>query len=322
MRLSQLIDRKTWLAPLAGYTDQAFRILCKRHGAEVLVSEMVSADGLIRDSVKTEALAEFEDRERPFAIQLFGSDPIVMAKAAEYCLRFQPDLIDLNMGCPVKKVIKRGAGSALMKEPSKAMAIVREVKQALDGALPLSVKFRSGWDAGSLNYLDFGLAMQDSGADILCLHPRTAKQMFSGQSNWEHIRQLVSAVDIPVIGNGDISSPESALRMYQDTGCVSIMIGRGALGYPWIFSQIKELQSSGFYHPLTFEQIKDTMLMHLELALRYRAERIVIKEMRSQLCHYVKGIVGGKEFRRRINVASSAEEIRGLIKSLLQILPE
>jgi len=315
MTLADFSGQKIWLAPLAGYTDRAFRVLCKRHGADVLVSEMVSADGLTRESFKTSKLIHFGEEERPYAVQLFGSDPLVMARGAALCLEFQPDLIDINMGCPVKKVIKRGAGSALMTDPPRAAAIVREVRNALDGRIPLSVKFRSGWDSGSLNYLEFGLLLQDSGVDLICLHPRTAKQMFSGTSNWDHITHLKSRLDIPLIGNGDIDSPEAALRMFEACGCDGIMIGRGALGRPFIFNQIKELISQGIYHPSTRDQLRSIMSEHLELALQFKRETVVVKEMRSQLCHYVKGAVGGAELRRQINTCPDAATLRALIYS-------
>ncbi len=314
--LQSLVPGKLWLAPLAGFTDRAFRVLCKENGADVLVSEMVSADGLIRDGGKTLMLMKFGDFERPFAIQLFGSDPKVMAQAAECALGYHPDLIDINMGCPVKKVVKRGAGSALMKTPAKAAQIVKEVKQAIAGSVPLSVKFRSGWDQASLNYLDFGLLMQESGADLLCLHPRTTSQMFSGQSNWEHIAQLKKAVDIPLIGNGDISSPEKAAQIYEQTHCDAIMIGRGALGQPWLFNNIKSYQASNIYQPRTVDMLQNTMLRHLELALKYKPEAVIIKEMRSQLCHYLKGYVGAAQIRVRLNRASSIQEYQEIISKL------
>lgn len=314
--LQSLVPGKLWLAPLAGFTDRAFRILCKENGADVLVSEMVSADGLIRDGGKTLMLMEFGDYERPFAIQLFGSDPLVMAKAAECALDYKPDLIDINMGCPVKKVVKRGAGSALMKTPEIAARIVEEVKRAIAGSIPLSVKFRSGWDQSSINYLDFGLKMQESGADLLCLHPRTTSQMFTGISNWEHIARLKEALDIPLIGNGDISTPEKAAQIYEQTKCDAIMIGRGALGQPWLFSNIKSYLSAATYQPRTLDMLKNTMLRHLELALRYKPEAVIIKEMRSQLCHYLKGYVGAAQIRARINRAGSIREYHEIISKL------
>lgn len=303
-----------WLAPLAGYTDQPYRLICKDWGAEVLLSEMVSADGLIRDSQKTAIFTQFAPGERPFGIQIFGHDPLTMAKAAEFLIPQKPDFIDINMGCPVKKVVKRGAGSALMKSPILAAQIVTECRKALSGLIPLSVKFRSGWDEKSLNYLDFGLALQDAGADFLCLHPRTTKQMFSGKSNWEHITALKARLNIPLIGNGDIQSPEDALAMLTESKCDGLMIGRGALGKPWIFSQCRQFLASGSYDPITKSQLLAIVLTHLGNALKIKPEAVVVREMRSQLCFYSKGILGKAELRRRINHAESADELRQILE--------
>lgn len=313
--MSDLLSQgKLWLAPLAGYTDQAFRTICKTWGADVLVSEMVSADGLVRDSKKTEAYLEFTSLERPFGIQLFGSDPVIMAKAAEQCLIHKPDFIDINMGCPVKKVVKRGAGSALMLSPDRASSIVKECKKALGNTIPLSVKFRSGWDNTSLNYLDFGLLMQDSGADFLCLHPRTQKQGFSGVSNWKHIKELKEVISVPLIGNGDVIDPESAFKLYSETGCDSIMIGRGALGKPWIFSHIKQYMQSNTYDSVLQHDLRETILKHIDLAIKYKGEYTAIREMRGQICSYSKGLVGGAELRRQVNQAKDADELVKLIE--------
>lgn len=312
-KLTALTDNKLWLAPLAGYTDRPFRQLCKSLGADVLVSEMVSADGLVRDSQKTVQFVLFEESERPYGIQIFGSDPLIMAKAAEFCLSFSPDFIDLNMGCPVKKVCKRGAGAALMTTPDLAGRIVHEVQNALAGSIPLGVKFRSGWNTDRLNFLDFGLLLQDSGADFLCLHPRTQTQMFSGTSNWEHIAVLKNRLAIPLIGNGDIVSPETALKMYGSTGCNSVMIGRGTLGKPWIFRQIHQLQEEGDYQPATRSLQLETIFRQIDLALRYKPEPVVTRELRSQLCFYTKGLVGAAELRQAINHAQSTAQIKEMI---------
>lgn len=311
--LEKLTTQKSWLAPLAGYTNQAFRLVCKSFGVDVLVSEMVSADGLIRDSGRTVQFIHFDDSQRPFAIQLFGHDPFTIAKAAEFCLPYRPDLIDLNMGCPVKKVVRRGAGSALMTDPDRAAKIVAETKKALGSQITLSVKFRSGWDSQSLNFLDFGSRMQDAGADILCLHARTARQMFGGKSNWDHIKALKAIARVPVIGNGDIDSPESAAQMYQSTGCDSVMIGRGALGRPWIFRQIKEFMLSGTYTPANRQEILSAALEHLDTALRYKREDVVVKEMRSQLTPYAHGLIGAPDLRRAINNTRSADDLRDIL---------
>ncbi len=308
-----------FLAPLAGYTDQAFRTLCKHYGADFLVSEMVSADGLTRDSAKTIRYVLFQDIERPFGVQIFGSNPLVMAKAAEFLLDFQPDFIDINMGCPVKKVIQRGAGSALMQNPDVAATIVREVKRCVGAKLPLSVKFRSGWDNNNLNYLAFGKLMQDSGADFLCLHPRTTKQMFSGLSNWEHIKVLKLALAVPLIGNGDVKTPEDALRMKQETNCDAVMIGRGALGRPWLFNQSKSMLISGSYPPLERVALRDVIVKHLDQAVQFKPEQVVVKEIRSHVCFYTKGLVGGAELRNKINHAESITEIIELLNHCLTV---
>jgi tRNA-dihydrouridine synthase B len=316
--INGLFDKpRLWLAPLAGYTDQAYRQICKEWGAEILVSEMVSADGLIRDSAKTAQYITFLDTERPLRNQNFGSEPYVMAKAAQFLIPYKPDFIDINMGCPVKKVVRRGAGSALMQTPEKAAVIVKEVQNALAGSIPFSVKFRSGWDNSSLNFLDFGLMMQDSGADFVTLHPRTSRQMFGGLSNWEHIKALKARLNIPVVGNGDLHSPEDAERMLNETRCDGLMIGRGALGKPWIFRQCREFLTSGSYTPITKNHLLETVVKHLELALQYQREAVVVKEMRSQLCFYTKGQLGGAELRNKINHAESAEELRQILRHML-----
>ncbi len=288
--------------------------MCKTFGVDVMVSEMVSADGLIQDSDKTIQFTLFSKEERPFGIQIFGSDPDVMARAAELCLFQNPDFIDLNMGCPVKKVVKRGAGSALMQTPEVAESIVRKVKSVLAGSCLLGAKFRSGWDPGSLNYLEFGMRLQSAGADFLCLHPRTRAQMFSGEADWNHIAALKEKLCISLIGNGDIKSPEDAARMFSETGCDSVMIGRGVLGKPWMFDQIHQLQTTGDYDPATLSLIRKTMFRHIDLALKFKPEQVVTKEMRSQLCHYTKGLVGSAELRQAINHAPNTDEIKRLIQ--------
>ena len=313
--LNTLMGAKLWLAPLAGYTDQAFRQLCRMNGVDVLVSEMVSADGLTREQRQTLRFIRFDPIERPFGIQLFGSDPLVLARAAELCLSVRPDFLDLNMGCPVRKVVKRGAGCALMRNPPLAGTIMREVKAALSGACLLGAKFRSGWNSGALNYLEFGATLEEAGADFLCLHPRTQEQMFGGAADWNQIARLRESISVPLIGNGDIRTPEDALELLSRTGCASVMIGRGALGKPWLFAQIRQLLDSGDYRPATKEQVLAAILSHIDLALKFKPERIVTRELRSQLCFYTKGLVGGAELRQAINHAESTDQIKDLLCS-------
>lgn len=312
-QVKALTEKKIWLAPLAGYTDKAFRTVCKYHGADITVSEMVSADGIIYNQKQTLAYMHFAETERPFGIQLFGSVPDVMAKAAEIACNYQPDFIDINMGCPVKKVNKRGAGGALMQNIGNAAEIVQACKSVLRHKLPLSVKFRSGQDSNSLNFLEYGLAMQEAGADIITLHPRTVKQMFTGVSNWEHIKELKSRLSIPLIGNGDIRTVADALQMYAETGCDGIMIGRGAVGNPWIFGQIKSTMAGGEVSAVSLPQKLETIFMQLEAFLSYRPERLVVKEIRSHLCYYTKSMNGAAKLRDAINHTSNLAELKHIL---------
>lgn len=312
-KFKSLTDNKLWLAPLAGYTDQPFRKICKEWGADVVVSEMISADGIVHKQRQTLAYLDFTNQERPFGVQLFGSNPLIMAKAAESALVYKPDFIDVNMGCPVKKVIKRGAGGALMSDLPRAQQIVKELKNVLPAGFPLSVKFRSGTDVNNLNYLDFGRAMQDAGADIITLHPRTVKQMFTGVSNWQHIKELKRHVSIPVVGNGDVKTAEDYLELYKVTGCDSVMIGRGILGHPWLFAQIRSLIEKKDI-PLITNDIKlQTIFKHLEYALIIKSERLVVREIRAILCFYTKGLSGSAKLRDTINHTDTINELKKIL---------
>jgi len=316
-KIKQLTEHKIWLAPLAGYTDKSFRTICKEAGADVVVSEMVSADGLVYNKSKTIVYADFPENQRPFGIQLFGSDVEIMAKAIEIILARKPDFIDVNMGCPVKKVVKRGAGSALMKTPVAAMKIVKEMKTVLEGtSIPLSVKIRSGWDANSQNAPEFSQMLQDAGADIICIHPRPRSQMFSGKSDWRIIQKIKQTVQIPVIGNGDIQNAEDALKMFSQTGCDSVMIGRGAIGRPWIFREIKQLVSSQISFNLSNEKKLEIIAKHLKSEVKEKGKINGIKEMRKHLAGYTKGVRGGAKVRNAINKTFREEEIIELITEL------
>lgn len=311
MDLTFLTDKKIWLAPLAGYTDSPFRKIAKLCKADVLVSEMVSADGLIYNSKNTESYCVFDENERPFGIQLFGSDSSIMGKATEIIMKFNPDFVDINMGCPVKKVVNRGAGSALMKDISNAAKITEAVKNVCEKYnKPLSVKFRSGWDLEKINYLEFGKALQNAGADILILHPRTRSQMFTGHSDWNHIKELKTTVNIPVIGNGDIVSPEDAEALYELSKCDGIMIGRGALGKPWIFADIKNININLSH--------KEIIKQHFLLKLKHSSNNSLkgIYEMRSHLNFYSKGQRNSSQFRQEIQSLTDPQKIINLIDKL------
>ncbi|OPX24292.1 MAG: tRNA dihydrouridine synthase DusB [Candidatus Latescibacteria bacterium 4484_107] len=235
------------LAPLAGVTDHSFRLLCREMGASLVYTEMVSADGLVRKNPGTGRLIHFGESERPIGVQLFGSDLAIMARGAEQLAERGFDLIDLNFGCPVKKVVKRNAGSALMRDPERLARITEAVVGAVD--LPVTVKIRSGWSEEAINAVQVARLVQEAGAKAITVHARTRKMGFSGQADWEVIAEVKAAVSIPVIGNGDVRTPEDARRMFDDTGCDLVMIGRGALGNPWIFRRTVVFLRTGAHLP-------------------------------------------------------------------------
>lgn len=318
-RTTTLTENKLWLAPLAGFSDRAFRLICKRCGADVTVTEMVSADGLVFDYERSVGYAYFDEAERPAGIQLFGSRPVIMAKGCELILPLKPNFIDVNMGCPVKKVVNRGAGSALLKDLPNAVEIVKALKTVLqESRIPLSVKIRSGWDKESIVIVEAARALEDAGADIIIVHPRTRSQFYSGKSDWSLISSVKSAVEIPVVGNGDIVEIRDAVRMKEETGCDSIMVGRGALGKPWIFAEIKSYLLTGTPFRLSYKERYEIIKQHTELTLSTKGEERGLKEMRAHFCHYTRGFIGGSKVRNRINNSVDREEILNLIGELYE----
>ncbi|MDO9576973.1 MAG: tRNA dihydrouridine synthase DusB [Candidatus Cloacimonadales bacterium] len=316
-KIARFTRHKLWLAPLAGFTDNAFRTICKECGADVVVSEMISADGLIFNREKSLAYAQFDEIQRPFAIQLFGAEAEIMQKGAEIALQENPDILDINMGCPMKKVIKKGAGSALMQNPEEAEKIVQAVKRVIEKAdIPLSVKIRAGWNKFSINAVDFGKRMEQAGADMICLHPRTRSQMFAGQSDWQLITELKKSVKIPVIGNGDIKDIDSAKQMFEQTGCDSIMIGRGILGNPWLFRTIKTYLETGELTDVDPEEKTRLIRKHIDLTWQEKGAERAIIELRSHFANYTKGFRGGAKVRNYINHCFDPDDIFELIKNL------
>jgi tRNA-dihydrouridine synthase B len=308
------IKNQIWLAPLAGYTDAPFRFVAKKCGADVVVSEMVSADGVKKSFDRMVHYTKFTEFERPFGIQLFGDNPLVMARATKLLVSVKPDFFDINMGCPVKKVVKRYAGSALMTRPDLAEDIVREVsKVCQDHGLPLSVKIRAGWDAEHINAVEFAQMIENAGADTIIVHPRTRSQMFTGLSDWDIIRQVKQAVSVPVVGNGDIKTLDDAKRMYETTGCDSIMIGRGALGQPWIFNIIKGRDPSLY----TGKFVYDIVCEHIDKVVEHNVNEHGLTQMRSHFAFYTKGYPEGAAARKVIFSTLDTNVIKETMRRLV-----
>jgi len=317
------ISTPVLLAPMSGITDYAFRILCREHGAGIVYSEFVSADGIIRENSKTLSLIRFSSKERPIGIQIFGSDPEVMSKAAEYVVTtFKPDLLDINFGCPVPKITKKGAGAAALKD----LSLMDDITSAVVGAAgdtPVTVKMRAGWDKNSIVVPDVGTRLSKLGIKAITLHPRTSCQGYSGRADWSLIRTLVSNLNnhtdggIPVIGNGDIQKPEDVLRMFEETGCDAVMVGRAALGNPWFFYQTAALLR-GESTPDT-PSLTDRIEMchrHFELLIKDRGEQAGTNLMRKHFGWYIKGFPGAAKIRHKLVTASGLEEMRQMLRGL------
>lgn len=301
-----------FLAPMAGVTDKAFRIICREHGVGLVYTEMVSSKGLYYGSKKTEIMLDIDDREAPVAVQIFGSDPQIMGEMAEV-ISENPKvaLIDINMGCPAPKITKNCEGSALMREPKLAESIIK--KTVLKSKKPVTVKFRKGWDEASINGVEFAKMAEGAGAAAVAVHGRTRAQMYEGKVDLSIIARVKEAVKIPVIGNGDVISPESAKRLFDETGCDAIMIGRGALGNPWIFNRILHYLNSGeiLSEPTSMDRI-DEALYHLDMMYDFKGQRGVI-EMRKHLAWYLKGIKGAALIRDKINRLENIDDIKKIL---------
>lgn len=306
---SRRIDGNVLCAPLAGYTDIAYREQALQYGAAMCYTEMVSCEALIRENGKTLSLLARAEGESEYGIQLFTASPAAAAGSMKYIEAYQPAVIDLNCGCPVPKVVKGGAGSALMKEPQQIAAIVSAMKS--ETSLPVSVKLRTGWDHQNYTFLEAGLRAEEAGACLVTLHGRTRSQGYGGRADWEKIARLKEALSIPVVGNGDLFSAEDAVRMLRETGCDGVMVARGAIGNPFIFEGIRALLNGGEppEPPSPYRRI-ETALMQLERAIEIKGERTAVKEMKKQLCAYTRGIPGSAGFRNRLVHSESAADYR------------
>lgn len=304
------------LAPMAGIADNAFRLLCKKHGADIVYSEMISSKAVYFNDKKTFELATFEEAERPLILQIFGSEPEIMAYAAKRLYEFcRPDGIDINMGCPVHKIVSGGDGSALMKKPDLVYEIVSRVREAVPCEVPVSVKIRKGFDEGSINFLDVALMAQRGGCDFIALHGRTRAQMYSGKADIEAVKQLKDALSVPLIGNGDVNSPESYDNMIK-TGCDAVMIGRGSYGNPFIFNNLKRYRDGGEMVIPHRDTVKATILEQLELSMRFKPEDVAIRESRKHISYYLKGFHGSAALRDAVNRAETKERLYEILGAL------
>lgn len=300
------------LAPMAGVTDLPFRLLCKEQGAGLLCMEMISAKALLYKNKNTKTLLEIHPQEYPVSLQLFGSDPDIISEIARRIEHLPFQILDINMGCPVPKVVKNGEGSALMNTPRLAYEIVYKTARAIKK--PVTVKIRKGFDDASVNAVEFAKMIEDAGGAAVTVHGRTREQYYSGKADWDIIRQVKESVSIPVIGNGDVMSGEDALRMQETTGCDGVMIGRGAQGNPWIFSELLEYERTGVMPPRPDASvIRDTMLRHARLQIEYKGDYIGIREMRKHVAWYTKGMRGAARLRDEINRVESYEELESLL---------
>lgn len=307
-----IINGSAALAPMAGVADRAFRELCVDFGASYVVSEMVSSKGVSYNNLKSTELMQVSEKERPCGVQLFGNEPETMAAAAKKAMDFKPDIIDINMGCPAPKISGNGNGCALMKTPKLCGEIVKAVTAVVN--VPVTIKIRKGFDEEYLTALEVAKYCCDSGCSAITIHGRTAKQMYKPYADWGIIAKVKEAVDVPVIGNGDVDSPQKAAQMYEETNCDLIMVGRAALGNPWIFSQINAYIKEGRIIPdPTAEQKLITMLKHIERICEYKGERFGMKEARKHVAWYLKGFRGAAAFRNEAGHLETLDQLKSLI---------
>lgn len=306
------LENNLILAPMAGVTDLPFRLLCKEQGAGLICTEMISAKAIYFKNKNTETLMEIDERERPVSLQLFGSDPDLMAEIARQIEPRNFDILDINMGCPVPKVVNNGEGSALMKNPRLVHEIVSKVSKAIEK--PLTIKIRKGFAEDCVNAVEIAKIAEDAGAAAVAVHGRTREQYYAGNADWDIIRKVKEAVSIPVIGNGDVDSPQKAEALVRETGCDGIMIGRAVQGNPWLFSQILHYQKTGELLPkLGMEEVKEMILRHAKMQLEYKGNYTGMREMRKHVAWYTTGMPHSASVRRMVNEVESYEQLEELV---------
>lgn len=310
-------ENNVLLAPMAGITDLPFRKICRRYGASLVYTEMVSAKGLHYRDKKTPQLMKIDEDERPCALQIFGSDADIMAEVVPQVMEFKPDIIDINMGCPTPKIVNNGDGSALLKSPEKIGEIVRKVSDA--SPVPVTVKIRKGWDSDNINAVTVAKIIEQNGAAAVAVHGRTREEYYSGKADWDIIRQVKNAVKIPVIGNGDIKTPQDAKRMIDETGCDAVMIGRGAQGNPFLFRQIAEYLETGevTYNPTPREKLTQ-MTEHINMLIEEKGEYIGIREARKHIAWYIKGLKGAAKLKGVVFTIDSADKMRECLTEYIE----
>ncbi len=306
------LENNLILAPMAGVTDLPFRLLCKEQGAGLICTEMISTKAIYFKNKNTETLMEIDERERPVSLQLFGSDADLMAEIARQIEPRNFDILDINMGCPVPKVVNNGEGSALMKNPKLVHEIVSKVSKAIEK--PLTVKIRKGFTEDCVNAVEIAKIAEDAGAAAIAVHGRTREQYYAGNADWDIIRQVKEAVSIPVIGIGDVDSPKKAEALVRETGCDGIMIGRAVQGNPWLFSQILHYQKTGELLPKPgMEEVKEMILRHAKMQLEYKGNYTGMREMRKHVAWYTTGMPHSASVRRMVNEVESYEQLEELV---------
>ncbi len=309
------LDGNIVLAPMAGVTDLPFRLLCKEQGAGLLCMEMVSAKGIMYNNKNTKFLLTIDERERPVSLQLFGSDADIISEQAKRIEELPFDILDINMGCPVPKIVNNGDGSALMKNPLLAGEIIEKTARAIQK--PVTVKIRKGFDEEHINAVEMAHIAQESGAAAIAVHGRTREQYYSGKADWEIIRKVKEAVKIPVIGNGDVWTPQDAIDMRKQTGCDGVMIGRGAQGNPWIFKQILHYEQTGeLLEKPSPQEVTEMILRHAKMQMEFKGEYIGMREIRKHAAWYTAGYKNSAKLRGKINETETYEELKELLSHL------